>query len=65
MPELLQFAPMPLSLEESLRAVAAAQAHAQKIGIRVAVAVVDEGGFLVALSRMDGGPPLSPQIAEA
>ena len=56
---------MPLSLEESLRAVAAAQAHAQKIGIRVSVAVVDEGGFLVALSRMDGGPPLSPQIAEA
>jgi len=56
---------MPLSLEESLRAIAAAQAQAQKIGIRVSVAVVDEGGFLVALARMDGAPPLSPQIAEA
>jgi len=56
---------MPLSLEESLRAIAAAQAQAQKIGIRVSVAVVDEGGFLVALLRMDGAPPLSPQIAEA
>jgi len=56
---------MPLSLEESLRAMASAQAHAQKIGIRVSVAVVDEGGFLVALARMDGGMPLSAQIAEA
>jgi uncharacterized protein GlcG (DUF336 family) len=56
---------MPLSLEESLRAIAAAQAHAQKIAIRVSVAVVDEGGFLVALSRMDGAMPLSAQIAEA
>jgi len=63
--DLLQFPPMPLSLEESSRAIAAAQGHAQKIGIRVSVAVVDEGGFLVALLRMDGGPPLSPQIAEA
>src|SRR5689334_17414970 len=63
--DLLQFAPMPLSLDESSRAVAAAQAQAQKIGIRVSVAVVDEGGYLVALSRMDGAPPLSPQIAEA
>ncbi|HZX65143.1 MAG TPA: heme-binding protein [Myxococcales bacterium] len=56
---------MPLTVEESLRAVASAQAHAQKIGIRVSVAVVDEGGYLVALSRMDGGMPLSAQIAEA
>jgi glc operon protein GlcG len=56
---------MPLSLEESLRAIAAAQAHAQKIGIRVSVSVVDEGGFLVALSRMDGAMPLSAQISEA
>src|SRR3954467_11063517 len=57
--------PMPLTVEESLRAVASAQAHAQKIGIRVCVAVVDEGGYLVALSRMDGGAPISAQIAEA
>lgn len=30
-----------------------------------AVAVVDEGGLLVALGRMDGAFPLSAQIAEA
>ena len=29
------------------------------------VAVVDEGGLLKALGRMDGAPPLSAQIAEA
>ena len=29
------------------------------------MAVVDEGGLLQALSRMDGAPPLSAQIAEA
>jgi glc operon protein GlcG len=56
---------MPLTTEESLRAIAAAHGHAHRIGIRVSVAVVDEGGYLVALSRMDGGMPLSAQIAEA
>ncbi len=29
------------------------------------VAVVDEGGLLILLARMDGATPLSPQIAEA
>jgi uncharacterized protein GlcG (DUF336 family) len=34
-------------------------------GWKIAVAVVDEGGLLVALGRMDGAFPLSSQIAEA
>ena len=34
-------------------------------GWHVTVAVVDEGGLLQALGRMDGAPPLSAQIAEA
>src|SRR5258708_13224977 len=38
---------------------------AASLGIRVTVAVVDEGGLRVALGRMDGAPPLSPQVAEA
>lgn len=42
-----------------------AHAKAHELGINVTVAVVDEGGLLVALSRMDGAPPLSSQIAEA
>src|SRR5260370_5238163 len=56
---------MPLSQEEALRVIAAAHARAVQIGIRVTVAVVDEGGLLLSLSRMDGAPPLSAQIAEA
>lgn len=42
-----------------------AQAKAAELGIRVTLAVVDEGGFLIAVARMDGAPPLSPQVAEA
>ena len=56
---------MPLTLAEAQKLIAGAHAHADRLGIRVTVAVVDEGGLLVALGRMDGAPALSPQIAEA
>jgi uncharacterized protein GlcG (DUF336 family) len=56
---------MPLTLAEAHKAIAGAQARAAQVDIRITVAVVDEGGLLVALARMDGAPPLSPQIAEA
>ncbi|MFG1925607.1 heme-binding protein [Cryptosporangium sp. NPDC048952] len=64
--------PQQLALAAGVRAaraaqavVAAAQERARELGARVTVAVVDEGGHLVALGRMDGAPPLSAQIAEA
>jgi glc operon protein GlcG len=53
-----------LSLADAESIIAAALAHASKLGIRVSVAVVDAGGHLVALQRMDGAMPISPQIAE-
>jgi uncharacterized protein GlcG (DUF336 family) len=56
---------MPLTTQEAQDVIARAHAKASDLGIRVTVAVVDEGGFLVALARMDGALPLSPQIAEA
>jgi glc operon protein GlcG len=56
---------MPLTLAEATNAIAGAHAHAAHLEIRVTVAVVDEGGLLIALGRMDGAPPLSPQVAEA
>jgi uncharacterized protein GlcG (DUF336 family) len=56
---------MALSCEEAIRVVSAAHERAGQIGIRVTAAVVDEGGLLQALARMDGAPPLSAQIAEA
>ena len=56
---------MPLSLAQSHVLIAAANDHALANGWKIAVAVVDEGGLLVALGRMDGAFPLSAQIAEA
>ena len=56
---------MPLTTDETSRVVAAAQQHAAGNGWRITVAIVDEAGLLQALSRMDGAPPLSAQIAEA
>ena len=56
---------MPLTLEQTQTLIAAAQEHAYENGWKVTVAVVDEGGLLKALARMDGARPLSAQIAEA
>ncbi len=56
---------MPLRLEQAQRVIAEAHAHARDRDLRITVAVVDEGGLLQALGRMDGAPPLSAQIAEA
>jgi glc operon protein GlcG len=54
-----------LSWRQAQRLVCAAHDHAHGAGLRIAVAVVDEGGLLQALGRMDGAFPLSSQIAEA
>jgi glc operon protein GlcG len=56
---------MPLTLEQCQALVSGAHAHARANGLKVTVAVVDEGGLLQALGRMDGASPLSAQIAEA
>ncbi len=56
---------MPLTMAEAQKAIAGAHARAESLSIRVTVAVVDEGGYLIALGRMDGAPPISPQVAEA
>ena len=45
---------MTLTLAEANRIVAGAIAQAEELGIRVTVAVCDQSGRLVALSRMDG-----------
>ena len=56
---------MPLSLKDATHLIDKAHSKAAELGVKVAVAIVDEGGLLIALGRMDGAPPLSPQIAEA
>src|SRR5689334_24296212 len=56
---------MPLTLQEAQAVITGAHERAAKIAAPVTVAVVDEGGHLQALGRMNGAPPLSAQIAEA
>jgi len=56
---------VPLNLDEANDLIGRAHAKARELGIRVTVAVVDEGGLLIVLARMDGAAPLTPQVAEA
>jgi glc operon protein GlcG len=56
---------MAISQVQARTIIDAAQAHAEGLGLTVTVAVVDEGGLVKSIDRMDGAPPLSAQIAEA
>lgn len=56
---------MSLTLDEARTASARAREHATGLGARVTVAIVDGGGHLQVLDRMDGAPPLSARIAPA
>ncbi len=55
---------MPLTLHEAQTVITGAHERAAKLAALVTVAVVDEGGHLQALGRMNGAAPLSAQIAE-
>lgn len=55
---------MPLTLHEAQTVITGAHERAAELTALVTVAVVDEGGHLQALGRMNGAPPLSAQIAE-
>lgn len=54
-----------LTLEDARRVAAAAEAEAMANHWAVAIAVVDDGGHLLCLQRLDGAPPISAQIAPA
>lgn len=54
---------MALSYEQAMKALDAALAKAAEMGIAVAVAVVDEKGFPVALGRMDGARYFTSETA--
>src|SRR2546421_10892671 len=56
---------MPLTLVDAQKAITGAHAKAGQLEIGVTAAIVDEGGLLIALGRMDGAGSLTPQIAEA
>lgn len=54
-----------LELSDVKRIAAAAEAHALEKGWAVSIAIVDAGGHLLWLQRLDGAPPISAQIAPA
>ena len=54
-----------MTLEQAKRAIAAAEKKAQQLGVPEVVAVVDEGGNLKALERMDGASLMAIDIAIA
>ena len=52
-----------LTLEDCKRISAAAEAEAKKNNWNVCVAIVDDGGHLLHLFRMDGATPANSRIA--
>ena len=56
---------MTLTLERAIECIDRGIARARELGFRVAVAVVDEAGHLVACHRMDGALWVTPEIARA
>ena len=52
-----------MKLELAAEIIARAQREAEKIGVAMTFAVVDSGGHLVALLRMDGASFLTVEIA--
>ena len=54
---------MPLTLEVAEKLIHVAKNKATEMGCSVSVAVADSGGYLVALSRMDGAMPITATAA--
>lgn len=52
-----------LELEEARLMVRAAIAKSQEIGVLETICIVDDGGYPIALERMDGARITGPQIA--
>lgn len=53
-----------LTLDEALALLAAARDAAQEVGVPMAFAVMDPGGHLLALQRMDGAPWITADVAQ-
>ena len=54
-----------LELADAKAILNAAEVEAQRNGWAVCIAVVDDGGHLIALQRLDGAPLVSARIANA
>ncbi|MDX6278824.1 MAG: glc operon protein GlcG [Nocardioidaceae bacterium] len=56
---------MSLTLNEARAVSDRVREHAARVGATVTVAIVDGGGHLQVLDRMDGASPMSARIASA
>ncbi len=54
-----------LLLDDAKRIAQACEAEARRNSWAVSLAIVDDGGHLLWLQRLDGAPPISAQIAPA
>lgn len=52
------------TLDDALALCSAARTAADKTGVPMSVAVTDAGGHLLALTRMDGAPWVSADVAQ-
>jgi len=52
-----------MTLQEAKKITEAAIAKAQAMGVKVSVAVLDEGGHIVSMNRMDGAGFVTAEIA--
>jgi len=52
-----------IGLERAVELISAGERAAAAEGLALAFAVVDAGGHLVALHRMDGAPWIAPEVA--
>jgi uncharacterized protein GlcG (DUF336 family) len=56
---------MSINLADAKQIIDTARKHAAALNKPITIAVVDSGGYVVALERMDGARPLQPNIATA
>jgi glc operon protein GlcG len=52
-----------ITLEQALGYIRAGEEEATRQGLKLSLAVVDAGGHVVALHRMDGAPWITPEVA--
>ena len=52
-----------LTLDDCRRITAAAEAEARKNNWNVTIAILDDGGHVLLLTRMDGASPVTAEIA--
>jgi uncharacterized protein GlcG (DUF336 family) len=55
----------PIGLDEARDLITRARDAALELGKALTIAVVDTGGFIVAVERMDGARPMTPYIAQS